>query len=590
MQGGFRIFVSSVQDEFAEERRRLKAWLTTDLFLSRFVENVFLFEDVPSRGHCPRDVYLDEVKNADIYIGLVGSQYYGKTSAKSGVSATEQEYDAAEQAGCERWIYLKAVDSREKKVDAFVDRVNRDVTRTIFDSFDDLRSAVYSSFVAFLDRRELIEVGDFDKSVCREMTVSDVSDECVKWYLAEMSMRKRKAALPLSTTAEELFTRLGLMKGNRYTWAAALCFSKNPQQWSYRTTLKCAWNEGVEYGRPFLDTDKFEGNLFELMRQGVDFVTSHIAQSRGLRTESFQAPMRFELPREAVEEALVNALVHRDWRLSASVEVRLFADRVEIWNPGALPEGITISKLYETHSSYPVNELVLKVFDFAGIIESLGTGIGRMIDACRKSGLPDPTWEQRGSSFVVTIWKDMWTEARLSELGLTERQKQAVRALKMSRQMAASDYMALTGVARNTATRDLQKLVSLKVFAPSGKGKHTIYSLNRLCTIYAPYAPSSVKQSDNSVFSTFDRGNGDINASSNEGLKGKKPQNEGINEGLKFDVFRLILENPGCRVPFFIERLAISRATAERTIAALIAASKVEHRGSKKTGGYYAVK
>ena len=589
MQGGFRIFVSSVQDEFAEERRRLKAWLTTDLFLSRFVENVFLFEDVPSRGHCPRDVYLDEVKNADIYIGLVGSQYYGKTSAKSGVSATEQEYDAAEQAGCERWIYLKAVDSREKKANAFVDRVNRDVTRTIFDSFDDLRSAVYSSFVAFLDRRELIEVGDFDKSVCREMTVSDVSDECVKWYLAEMSMRKRKAALPLSTTAEELFTRLGLMKGNRYTWAAALCFSKNPQQWSYRTTLKCAWNEGVEYGRPFLDTDKFEGNLFELMRQGVDFVTSHIAQSRGLRTESFQAPMRFELPREAVEEALVNALVHRDWRLSASVEVRLFADRVEIWNPGALPEGITISKLYETHSSYPVNELVLKVFDFAGIIESLGTGIGRMIDACRKSGLPDPTWEQRGSSFVVTIWKDMWTEARLSELGLTERQKQAVRALKMSRQMAASDYMALTGVARNTATRDLQKLVSLKVFAPSGKGKHTIYSLNRLCTIYAPYAPSSVKQSDNSVFSAFDRGNGDINASSNEGLKGKKPQNEGINEGLKFDVFRLILENPGCRVPFFIERLAISRATAERTIAALIAVGKVEHRGSKKTGGYYAV-
>ena len=590
----FRIFISSVQDEFAEERRLLKAWLTTDLFLSRFVESVFLFEDVPSRGNPPQDVYLDEVKKSDIYIGFIGSQYYGRSGVKRGVSATEQEYDAARQAGCERWIYLKAVDSRENKADAFVDRVNRDVTRTVFDSFDDLRSAVYSSFVAFLDRHELVEVGDFDKSVCREMTAADISDECVKWYLAEMALRKRKAALPLSTTADELLTRLGLMKGNRYTWAAALCFSKNPQQWSYRTTLKCAWNEGVEYGRPFLDTDKFEGNLFELMRQGVDFVTSHIAQSRGLRTESFQAPMRFELPREAVEEALVNALVHRDWRLSASVEVRLFADRVEIWNPGALPEGITISKLYETHSSYPVNELVLKVFDFAGIIESLGTGIGRMIDACRKNGLPDPTWEQRGSSFVVTIWKDMWTEARLSELGLTERQKSAVRALKMSRQMAASDYMALTDVARNTATRDLQKLVSLKVFVPSGKGKHTVYSLNRLCTIYAPYAPSSAKMPENADFHVLNRGNNNINASSNEGLKGQgtgnEGINEGINEGLKFDVFRLILENPGCRVPFFVKKLSVSRATVERTIAALISLGKIEHRGSKKTGGYYSVK
>ena len=399
----FRIFISSVQDEFAAERRRLKEWLTTDLFVSRFVESVFLFEDVPSRGKPPQEVFLDEVKSSDIYIGLIGSQYYGKASMERGISATEQEYDAAGAVDCERWVYLKAVDKRDAKAATFVTRVNRDVTRTMFETFADLKSAVYASFVAFLDRRELIKVGDFDKSVCREMTSSDISDETVTWYLREMSYRKRKAALPITTTADELFTRLGLMKGDRYTWAAALCFSRNPQQWSYRTTLKCSWNEGVEFGRPFLDTDKFEGNLFELMRQGVDFVMSHIAQSRGLRTESFQAPMRFELPREVVEEALVNALVHRDWRLSASVEVRLFADRVEIWNPGALPEGITIPKLYETHSSYPVNELVLKVFDFAGVIESLGTGIKRMIETCRKEGLPDPTWEQNGSSFVVTI-------------------------------------------------------------------------------------------------------------------------------------------------------------------------------------------
>ena len=89
----FRIFISSVQDEFAEERRRLKQWLTNDLFVSRFVESVFLFEDVPSRGKPPQEVFLDEVKSSDIYIGFIGSQYYGKASMKRGVSATEQEYD-----------------------------------------------------------------------------------------------------------------------------------------------------------------------------------------------------------------------------------------------------------------------------------------------------------------------------------------------------------------------------------------------------------------------------------------------------------------------------------------------------------------
>ena len=172
-----------------------------------------------------------------------------------------------------------------------------------------------------------------------------------------------------------------------------------------------------------------------------------------------------------------------------------------------------------------------------------------------------------------------WAEARLSELGLTERQKQAVRAIKTSRQMAASDYMALTDVARNTATRDLQKLVSLKVFVPSGKGKHTVYSLNRLCTIYAPYAPSSVNKTGNGVLAAKNRRNGNANV----------PTNEGLNEGIKFDVFKLILENPDCRVPFFTKTLSVSRSTIERAIAVLITIGKIEHRGSKKTGGYFAL-
>ena len=598
----FRIFISSVQDEFAEERRRLKQWLTNDLFVSRFVESVFLFEDVPSRGIPPQEVFLDEVKSSDIYIGFIGSQYYGKASMKRGVSATEREYDAAGAVDCERWVYLKAVDKRDAKAAAFVSRVNRDVTRTLFATFEDLKSAVYASFVAFLDRRELIKVGDFDKSVCREMQPSDISGETVTWYLREMAYRKRKAALPITTTADELFTRLGLMKGDRYTWAAALCFSRNPQQWSYRTTLKCSWNEGVEFGRPFLDTDKFEGNLFELMRQGVDFVMSHIAQSRGLRTESFQAPMRFELPREVVEEALVNALVHRDWRLSASVEVRLFADRVEIWNPGALPEGITIPKLYETHSSYPVNELVLKVFDFAGVIESLGTGIKRMIETCRKEGLPDPTWEQNGSSFIVTIWKDMWTTARLREVGVTNRQMLAMPTLKTKHEMAVAEYMELTGVTRNTATADLAALAKAGIVKRVGAGRGATYILQK-CTINAQNAQSSINVAEGGALAAKNGRNKVKNARMNEGITGHAAANEGINEGItghdvgneglnegiKFDVFRLVLEKPGCRVPFLIKALSVSRATVERAVAALIVIGKIEHRGSKKTGGYYVV-
>ena len=95
MKKQFKIFISSVQDEFAAERKLLKKWLTTDPFVSRFVEKVFLFEDVPSRGKPPVEVFLDEVRASDIYIGLLGSQYYGKRSVPRGVSATEREYAEA---------------------------------------------------------------------------------------------------------------------------------------------------------------------------------------------------------------------------------------------------------------------------------------------------------------------------------------------------------------------------------------------------------------------------------------------------------------------------------------------------------------
>ena len=145
--------------------------------------------------------------------------------------------------------------------------------------------------------------------------------------------------------------------------------------------------------------------------------------------------------------------------------------------------------------------------------------------------------------------------------------------------------MSLTHVARNTATRDLNKLVAFGVLVAEGSGKYSFYSLKRLCTINAPYAPSSVKatKSVGNLSVLHGRVSEKVQPKSREGI------NEGLNEGIKFDVFRLILERPGCRVPFLAKALSVSRATVERAVAALIIIGKIEHRGSKKTGGYYAV-
>ena len=235
----FKVFISSVQDEFAAERRKLKDWLGSDPFISRFVESVFLFEDVPAKGRSPVDVYLDEARASDIYIGLIGSQYYGRNSVKLGVSATEREYDAAVSVGVECWVYLSNVEKRDKKAEALVKKVGSAATWAKYEGFPELRDAVFSSFVDFLDKRHLLVVSDFDIMACPQARMEDISTERVSWYL-EMLHRHGKKSLPLDASPQKLLKHLGMLKGKYLTNAGVLLFGTKPQDFYYQTTLKCA--------------------------------------------------------------------------------------------------------------------------------------------------------------------------------------------------------------------------------------------------------------------------------------------------------------------------------------------------------------
>ena len=108
-----------------------------------------------------------------------------------------------------------------------------------------------------------------------------------------------------------------------------------------------------------------------------------------------------------------------------------------------------------------------------------------MIDACRASELPDPTWEQRGHSLIATIWKDTWTPMRLRETGVSERQMLAIPTLKRNRQVTVAEYMSITGVRRNTATADLAKLEKSGVVVRQGVGRGVVYAfceMHNKCT------------------------------------------------------------------------------------------------------------
>jgi predicted HTH transcriptional regulator len=160
---------------------------------------------------------------------------------------------------------------------------------------------------------------------------------------------------------------------------------------------------GTEVRKPIPSYQIYKGNVFELVDQAIDFVLSKLARNVGTRATTTQAPVKYDLPREAVAEAIVNAVAHRDYASNASVQVMLFADRLEVWNPGELPRPLTPALLRGPHPSIPRSPLLAEALFLARYIEKAGTGTLDMIARLKSSGLPEPEFVQEGGMFVQRL-------------------------------------------------------------------------------------------------------------------------------------------------------------------------------------------
>ena len=152
-----RIFISSVQMEFAEERQALKAYLLGDALLSRFFD-VFLFEDIPARDRRADAVYIEEVRHCDLYLALLGDQYGWEDA--DGLSPTHREFNEATTLGKPRLVFVKGADDSgaHPKMRALIATAGTQLIRRRFTSSAELIPAVYASLVDYLAAKELLRV------------------------------------------------------------------------------------------------------------------------------------------------------------------------------------------------------------------------------------------------------------------------------------------------------------------------------------------------------------------------------------------------------------------------------------------------
>ena len=266
-----------------------------------------------------------------------------------------------------------------------------------------LKSAVYAALVRYLIEKEYIRIGPFDATLNDYGTIDDLDGEKIKEFVS-IARSKRGFPLLIESSAETVLTHLNLLINNRISNAAILLFGKQPQRFFTSSEVKCAHFHGTVITKPIPSYQVYKGDVFQLVNQAVDFVLSKIDISVGTRDMDIQAPIKYELPPLAVTEAIVNAVVHRDYTSNGSVQVMLFKDRLEVWNPGNLPYGLTTSKLREPHPSIPANPLIAEPMYLAGYIERMGTGTGDIIRRCKELGLKEPEYIQE-EVFKTVIWR-----------------------------------------------------------------------------------------------------------------------------------------------------------------------------------------
>lgn len=395
-----RIFISSVQKEFAGERQALKSYILGDALLSRFFD-VFLFEDIPAKDRSADAVYLEEVRRCDIYLALLGNQY-GEEDTE-GLSATHREFNEATRLGKPRLVFVKgtADADRKQKMRALIEAAGSQLIRRRFATVAELLPAVYASFVDYLAVKELLRVGPFDAAVCLDATIDDLSAEKIKKFVG-IASRARSFPVAEDTATEQVLEHLNLLNKGRPTNAAILLFANLPQRFLISSEIKCAHFHGTEISKPIPFYQVYKGTAFDLVDQAVDFVLSKINLAVGTREQSVQAPVAYEMPPEVIREAIVNAVAHRDYTSNGSVQVMLFSDRLEVWNPGTLPPALTLEKLRHPHGSIPGNPLLAEPLYLTKYIERMGTGTGDMIARCRKAGLEEPEFALT-DGFVTTI-------------------------------------------------------------------------------------------------------------------------------------------------------------------------------------------
>ena len=265
----------------------------------------------------------------------------------------------------------------------------------------------------------------------------------------------------------------------RPTYAGLLLFGIEPQRWVHSARILVARYTGTSPSDHFMK-EEIQGTLPEQIRRAEAFIVANMR--RGVQLLGLERVEETEYPVDAVREAIVNAVAHRDYQIRGDeIRILMFTDRIEFYSPGRLPGPMTLKNLIEERFSR--NEVIVQILSDMGFIERLGYGIDRMIRIMNEASLPAPRFEETAAGFQVTLYRSSATLAgeeidsrQWRGMGLNERQERALAYLAEKGRITNSEYQELCpDVSPETIRRDLADLVRRNLLLKIGDKRATYY-------------------------------------------------------------------------------------------------------------------
>ena len=484
----YKIFVSGVQTELKEERFAVKEVILSNSTLRDFFD-VFLFEDLPAKGKSPVSTYIKQVDNSDVYIGIIGNEYGIKS--RDGLSPTEREFRCfvkPESQG-EILIFIKGADDfkRDKDTQRFIKTIRDSYIYKWFNNIDELKTQVLNSLISYLDEEGILNKLPFDQAICREAGYEAIDEEEVRDFLENRAI-KLDVDIPKISIKDFLIKTLKVVKEEngelKPTNAGLLFFGKNPSEYISQNEIRIARFKGITRIN-FIDSKEIKGSIYKMLSEVEMFFKRNTRLAN--KIVEFKRVDIPEYPYEAIREAVINAIAHRDYAYRWSpIMFSIFDDRVEVSNPGSLLPGLDIKNLEGHHATR--NKIICDIFHETKDMEKFGTGIGKMKRLMKKHGLSEPEFLEEGDFFVTRFYgpgdkildlvpsipKERQTD--LKELGLNKRQIEALRMMvNENKTFTNRKFRQMFKVTNKTASTDLNTLVKIGMVQVKGKGRNVEY-------------------------------------------------------------------------------------------------------------------